>query len=81
MATKKTNRRPDEAPADQLESLYGPDELAAYLRKSRRSLYRMAATGVLPEPDVRIYRSPRWKASTIRQWLDSGGPTPRPPAA
>jgi predicted DNA-binding transcriptional regulator AlpA len=53
-----------------IEPLVGIDEWAATLACSRREVERMRAAGKLPPPDLSIGRSPRWKAGTVRAWID-----------
>jgi predicted DNA-binding transcriptional regulator AlpA len=53
-----------------IEPLLSVTDLARILAVSRRSLERLRAAGKLPRPDLHLGRSPRWRAETIRRWLD-----------
>jgi predicted DNA-binding transcriptional regulator AlpA len=59
--------------ADVIEPLLARADLARVLATSLRSLDRMAAAGKLPRPDLYLgVRQPRWRAETIRRWIDGG---------
>jgi predicted DNA-binding transcriptional regulator AlpA len=62
-----------EVPAPGLEPLLSIVDLAAILRCSRRVVERMRSAGKVPRPDLHVGRMPRWKASTIHAWINSGG--------
>jgi len=48
-----------------LERLLGCDE---------RTIARMRSSGRFPKPDLVVGRRlPRWKASTLTEWIDRGG--------
>lgn len=47
-----------------LDPLLTADELAAYLKCSRRQLYDMK----LPQP-IYVGRLPRWRSSDISEWV------------
>lgn len=49
------------------------DDLAAMLKVSTRTLWRLLAKGELPEP-VRIGGSTRWRLDDVQQWIDGGCP-------
>jgi predicted DNA-binding transcriptional regulator AlpA len=54
-----------------LEPLLSVRDLAELLRTSRRSIERMRSGGRLPPPDMHLtVRQPRWRAQTIRDWID-----------
>jgi excisionase family DNA binding protein len=53
-----------------LAPLLSVDDLARTLNASRRTIERMRSAGKLPRPDLLIGKMPRWKQSTIREWLD-----------
>lgn len=53
-----------------IEPLMGVESLAATLKVGRRTIERMRAGGKLPRPDMHVGRLPRWKAETIRTWLN-----------
>jgi hypothetical protein len=46
------------------------DDVADYLKCSRRKVESMKAAGKLPRPDFHVGRMPRWKLETIRRWSD-----------
>ena len=46
-------------------------EIAAKLKVSRRQVWKLLATGRLPQP-VRIGRSVRWKESDFNLWINGG---------
>lgn len=39
----------------------------------RSTIERLKSSGRLPRPDLTVCRSPRWKAQTIRRWIEEGG--------
>jgi len=55
------------------ERMFSIDDLAALLNCSRRLVERMRCSGKLPRPDLKIGKMPRWKAETIRRWIEAGG--------
>ncbi len=56
-----------------IEPLLSIDDLAALLSCSRRLVERMRTAGKVPKPDIKIGKMPRWKAATIRAWIERGG--------
>jgi hypothetical protein len=56
-----------------LEPLLGINNLAAILSCSRRLVERLRSAGRVPKPDIWVGKMPRWRAETIRRWLESGG--------
>ena len=56
-----------------IEPMLGIDDLAAILSCSRRHVERMRSGGKVPKPDIKIGRMSRWKAATIRAWIERGG--------
>ena len=44
------------------------DELAARLGIKRDSVYQMRSRGDIPEPDMRVGRTPVWRPETIASW-------------
>lgn len=48
-------------------------ELAAILKVSQRSIWRLVASGQLVGP-LRVGGSIRWRYDTIREWIDTGCP-------
>jgi len=61
------------------ESVLTPGELAAYLKISKRQLWRLRDCGALPMPDTigGSERCLRWRADIIRQWTRAGMPDVR----
>jgi predicted DNA-binding transcriptional regulator AlpA len=53
-----------------LRPLLTKRDVSRLLAESLRSFDRQRAAGVIPSPDVWVGNSPRWKESTIRDWLD-----------
>jgi len=37
------------------------------------SSYPANGAGKVPKPDIKIGKMPRWKAATIRAWIERGG--------
>jgi predicted DNA-binding transcriptional regulator AlpA len=65
---------PSDAPkphADGLEPLVSTRRLRELLDVSDRRLRTLRSAGKLPPVDVRLGKALRWKASTIRTWMDS----------
>jgi excisionase family DNA binding protein len=58
---------PDERPA--LTELLTIDDVARVLNASRSHVYRLRASGKLPEP-LPLGHIVRWHAATIAAWLD-----------
>ncbi|HKM56160.1 MAG TPA: helix-turn-helix domain-containing protein [Isosphaeraceae bacterium] len=58
-----------------IEPMLSIDDLAAILSCSRRLVERMRSAGKVPKPDIKIGKMPRWKAATIRGWIERGGKT------
>jgi predicted DNA-binding transcriptional regulator AlpA len=56
-----------------VERMVSRKDFAAIIRVSLPVLDRMRAAGKLPRPDMYISRSPRWRADTIRAWIERGG--------
>jgi len=61
------------------ESVLTPGELAAYLKISKRQLWRLRDCGALPMPDTigGAERCLRWQADIVRQWVAAGMPDVR----
>jgi hypothetical protein len=55
----------------EIEPLLCWSDLRRLLVASQRTLDRLRASGRLPHPDMFIGRSPRWKAETVRRWIDT----------
>ena len=56
-----------------IEATAGIDGWAAVLSCSRRLVERMRAAGRIPRPDLMVGKMPRWRASTVRDYLERGG--------
>ncbi len=56
-----------------IEPLLTKADLAKILRVNSRTIDRMRSAGKLPKPDLLLERSGRWRAETIRRWIESGG--------
>ena len=54
-----------------LEPMLSIDDLMAVLQCSRRLVDRLRSSGDIPRPDKMVGRFPRWKAATIRAWIDT----------
>jgi len=50
------------------------DGLAAYLNKSKRSLYRMLAAGELLAPLGKLGAGARWRLADVDAWIEAGFP-------
>ncbi|MCF8610001.1 helix-turn-helix domain-containing protein [Gordonia sp. HY285] len=55
-------------PVEAVEQLLTVDDLATVLQKTRKSIYYLRDTGVLP-PAVKVGQSLRWRSSAINAWL------------
>lgn len=55
-----------------IEPLLTVDDLARILKRSARTIRYWRSSGLLPEPDVAIERTVRWRSETIQTWLDNG---------
>lgn len=53
-----------------IEPLMSLDEIAGLLGVSRRTVEGLKSRGSLPPPDLRVGRCLRWRAATVRGWLD-----------
>jgi predicted DNA-binding transcriptional regulator AlpA len=56
--------------------LISANELAKMLDVSSRTVWRMNATEMLPQP-VKLNRSVRWVLSEVADWIEQGCPTRR----
>jgi predicted DNA-binding transcriptional regulator AlpA len=56
----------------EIEPLLTKADLVRILQLSSRTLDRMRSTGAVPRHDLMLGKGPRWRASTIRRWLESG---------
>ncbi len=50
-------------------------EVAAMLRLSMRSFWRLKSEGAVPDP-IRLGRSIRWSVRIISNWIERGCPVP-----
>ena len=55
-----------------IEPLLSLNEIASILGVTRRAVERLRSTGSLPRPDLKVGRNLRWRAETVKAWLDSG---------
>ena len=55
-----------------IEPLLTVGDLAHILKRSDRSIRYWRAKGLLPEPDVVIGSTVRWRRQTVEAWLDGG---------
>jgi excisionase family DNA binding protein len=55
--------------------LINQTELAALLKISKRTLYRLLNERKLPEP-IRIGCCARWRIEVIEEWIEAGCPKP-----
>jgi predicted DNA-binding transcriptional regulator AlpA len=62
-----------QAAAGFVEPLLNRRDVARVLRVSLAVFDRLRSAGRLPRPDVILSRSPRWRAATIRAWIEKGG--------
>jgi hypothetical protein len=58
---------------EQLEPSKDIKDWAWLLSTSRRTIERMRAAGKLPKPDFYAGSMPRWRAQTVRAWMEKGG--------
>ena len=56
-----------------IEPLATIESWAAALVVSVPTIERLRRAGRIPQADVMIGRLPRWKCSTIRRWIETGG--------
>jgi hypothetical protein len=67
---ERSDERPLAAQSEEaLAVCLGKQGFARFLGISVRSLDRANAVGLLPEPDLRVGRSPRWSPETVTRWL------------
>jgi hypothetical protein len=64
---------PDRLAAARIEPALTINDWGRVLSCSRRGVERMRSAGKLPPPDFRVGRCPRWRAATVRAWLERGG--------
>jgi excisionase family DNA binding protein len=56
-----------------LPSMLSADELAEWLKISKRTIWRLKSAGAIPQP-VKIGRSVRWQRTDVAAWLEKGCP-------
>jgi hypothetical protein len=56
-----------------IEPAVGVEGWTVALACSRRMVERLRASGRLPAPDFFVGRLPRWRADTVRAWIERGG--------
>lgn len=56
-----------------LEPLFDRVSVAAALGCKARTIDRMIAAGEFPKADLRVGRLPRWRQSTVADWIAKGG--------
>jgi hypothetical protein len=56
-----------------IEGTVGPGAWPELLGRSRRETDRMRSSGAIVAPDFYAGRSPRWRAETVRRWMESQG--------
>lgn len=59
-----------------LPQLVSVDEVSEMLSVSKRTIWRMLSSGLVPRP-VKIGGSVRWNLSVLREWIHNGCPTPK----
>lgn len=64
---------------DRLPQMITVNELATTLGMSKRTIWRLLASGRIPEP-VRVGGGTRWRLDVIRNWIDQGCPIKGNPA-
>lgn len=53
---------------------YTAEELATYLNRCQKTVYRMRSAGKLPKP-IMLGKMPRWRKRDIENWLANGCPS------
>jgi hypothetical protein len=56
-----------------VERLITPDDWPQILSVSPTTVERLRRAKKLPEPDLFLFSLPRWRASTVRAWIEGGG--------
>ena len=56
-----------------VEPLLKTDELAGFFNAGRRRVECIRSARILPRPDLFVGMMPRWKAETIRRWVEGRG--------
>lgn len=55
---------------DGFEQMLRTRDITSMIRVHDRTFRRMLSCGKFPMPDVRMGRSMRWYASTVKDWMD-----------
>ena len=66
----------DQNPSDDslvIEPLMTVDDLARILKRSARTVRYWRSKGLLPEPDVVLERTVRWRPQTVADWIAGVG--------
>ena len=58
---------------DSLPEMLSAEELADWLKISKRTVWRLKSAGAIPKP-VKIGRSVRWQRTDVSAWLEKGCP-------
>ena len=53
-----------------IEPLLETEDWVLVLACSRREVEKLRSSGKLPPPDEHVGKMPRWRASTVRRWLE-----------
>jgi len=56
-----------------IESLLTCADWARILCVGSATVDRLRSAGRIPPADIRLGRLPRWRASTVRAWIENGG--------
>jgi len=54
-----------------VDGLWDVNHVAAYLAVSTRTAWRWVSEGRIPEPDVRIGKTTRWRPQTVIDFIES----------
>lgn len=68
-----SERVPISSPIENIDTLINFKQMCKIISTPGRTARRWISAGKLPPPDVRIGRAIRWRVSTIRQFIESGG--------
>lgn len=63
--------------AESVGAMLKPEDVAGMLNIGQRTLWRWLAQGLIPQPDLRMERTIRWRPATIDKWLSSQAPLQR----
>lgn len=65
------NQTAPEAERSPFDGLWDVNHVAAYLAVSTRTAWRWVSEGRIPEPDVRIGKTTRWRPQTVIDFIES----------